>query len=370
MSTDIQRSDNFLDTPLAAGLVEAIESQFGYQSWRLVRTIVAVSGGPDSVALLRGLLTIAQRNGDQQPSNLIVAHVDHGLRRSESAGDAEFVESLAARLGLKFVKSNSISLSRSHDSDDNELESAGASPSEESLRDFRYENLLATAMRLGARYIVTGHNQNDQIETILFRILRGTGLAGLSGIPSVRLGNDSVSIVRPLLKTRRSEIEAYLDEIKQDYRVDSSNSSSNYQRNYLRNELIPLIESRFGPGVESSLLRLSRQANQATAFIESQAESLGDAIVSRSPTSIQLDCSLLSSYPPILVRQFLVGVWIEQNWPRQAMGFDWWEKLCFAISVKDSSNQTARVLNLPGEISFSRNGNVATLSNQRDQQKT
>ena len=216
-------------------------------------------------------------------------------------------------------------------------------------------------MRLGARYIVTGHNQNDQIETILFRILRGTGLAGLSGIPSVRLGNDSVSIVRPLLKTRRSEIEAYLDEIKQDYRVDSSNSSSNYQRNYLRNELIPLIESRFGPGVESSLLRLSRQANQATAFIESQAESLGDAIVSRSPTSIQLDCSLLSSYPPILVRQFLVGVWIEQNWPRQAMGFDWWEKLCSQITAANSSDQANGVLNLPGGIRFSKAGNLATL---------
>ena len=350
----------------APTLVQTIENSFGYQSWRQIKTVIAVSGGPDSVALLRGLLCQAERNDDYRPRNLIVAHVDHGLRGSESTGDAQFVEALANRLGLEFVLANSIPLKPTQHQEDDRPASKPESvedsrgPSEENLRDFRYENLLATATSLGARYVVTGHNLNDQIETILFRIFRGTGIAGLAGIPAVRLGNDSVTIVRPLLEVRRSEIEAYLSEINQDFRVDSSNSSSKYQRNYLRNELIPLIESRFGSGIEQALLRLGCQAEQANEFIASQSKSLDRAIVGSSPNSVELDCSKLVGLPAILIRQFLVSIWVKQNWPRQSMGFEWWEKLGSAIGVEQSEDPEYPVLNLPGEIRFSRNGNRAT----------
>ena len=351
------------------GLVDSVQSEFGYQAWQQIRTIVAVSGGPDSVALLRAMLSIAQRHGNPTPTNLIVAHVDHGMRGSESEGDAQFVETLAARFGLEFVMANSIEMSPSRTASDPKLIEPLASHSEEQLRNFRYDNLLATATELGARYIVTGHNLNDQIETILFRIFRGTGIAGLSGIPPFRLGNDSVTIARPMLKVQRSEIEAYLSEIGQDFRVDSSNLDSHYQRNYLRNELIPLLESRFGGGLQQSLQRLSSQALEAAQFIESQSESLEQAIVSTSPTSVEIDCSKLGLAPPILVRQFLVGIWTKQNWPRQAMGFVWWEKICEAVRTQQSAQQSAdpigavdSILNLPGEIRFSRIGNAATFS--------
>lgn len=352
----------FSSSPVPS-LVKTIENHFAYQAWRQIKTVVAVSGGPDSVALLRGLLCLAERNGDCRPKNLIVAHVDHGLRGSESTGDAQFVEALATKLGLEFVLANSIGFEQIQNqvagslTAEPETAKNSPSPSEESLRDFRYENLLATATRIGARYVVTGHNLNDQIETILFRIFRGTGIAGLAGIPAVRLGNGSVTIVRPLLKVRRSEIEAYLSEIDQDFRVDSSNSNSKYQRNYLRNELIPLIESRFGPGIEQALLRLGCQAEQANEFISSQSKSLDQAIVRASPNSVELDCSKLIDQPPILIRQFLVDLWIKQTWPRQSMGFEWWEKLSAAIVVERSGN---RVLNLPGAIRFSRKADLAT----------
>ncbi len=372
MGTNIQTSKDSFDRSSLPALVEAIENDFGYQSWRQIKTIIAVSGGPDSVALLRGMLDVVERNGDQ-PENLIVAHVDHGLRGSESDADAKFVEALAKKFGLEFVLANSIALAPIRTDDSQYLATKQNSnepllvPSEERLRNFRYDNLLATATRLGARYIVTGHNLNDQIETILFRIFRGTGLAGLAGIPPVRLGNPSVTIVRPLLKTRRAEIEAFLAEIKQDFRVDSSNSSPNYQRNYLRNELIPLIESRFGSGLEQALLRLGCQAVQANEFIESQAERIGKAIIGIAPDSVELDCTPLQSEPPILIRQFLVGIWSKQNWPRQAMGFEWWDKICSTIGTKQSEKQSPQVLNLPGEIRFSRNGDRATFTREPKQ---
>lgn len=349
MSTDIESSENPLSSSPAHGLVESIENQFDYQSWQGIKTIVSVSGGPDSVALLRGLLSLAQRHGDKEPKNLIVAHVDHGLRGAESTADAKFVESLAKSLGLKYFLANSI-----------QRDAKPASASEESLRNFRYDNLLDTAKNLGARYIVTGHNQNDQIETILFRIFRGTGIGGLSGIPAVRLGNDSVSIVRPLLQTSRSTIEAFLREIGQEFRIDSSNRSLDYQRNFIRNQLLPLIEERFGSQTQASILRLSEQATEANAFIEAESKSLEAAIISRTPTTVQLDCSVLSSHSPLLVRQLLVGIWTSQNWPRQAMGFDWWEKICAGVTVQQPADKNAVVLNLPGGIRFTRSRNDAT----------
>ena len=155
MSTDIESSENPLSSSPAHGLVESIENQFDYQSWQGIKTIVSVSGGPDSVALLRGLLSIANRHGDKEPDNLIVAHVDHGLRGAESTGEAEFVRELAANLGLEFVMANSIPLGSSPGLDAQTSALVGTSHSEESLRNFRYDNLLATAMRLGARYVVT-----------------------------------------------------------------------------------------------------------------------------------------------------------------------------------------------------------------------
>ena len=355
VSINIQTNEDCLSSSFDSRVVETIEKEFGYRCWSQVKTIVAVSGGPDSVALLRGMLSLAQLHGDRQPKNLIVAHVDHGLRGPESDGDAEFVRALSNQFGLEFVLANSVAIK----SKDNPF---GGGPSEESLRNFRYDNLLATATQLGARYVVTGHNLNDQIETILFRIFRATGIAGLSGIPPVRLGNDSVSIIRPLLNVRRWEIESYLEEIEQDYRVDSSNASSVYQRNFLRNELIPLIESRFGASVEQSLLRLAGQAREANEFIAEHAERLGNAITSETPNSIELDCSKLDSQPPIVVRQFLVQIWTRKKWPRQAMGFDWWEKICVGITAPQTGDQESLVLNMPGGIRFSRTENLATIT--------
>ncbi len=148
-----------------------LERLFGFPNWCDVKTIVAVSGGPDSVALLRGLVTLASSHQKANPKNLVVAHVNHQLRGSDSDDDAEFVKNIAHELGLEFHLANPIKTAS--------LQSTGVKTrenpvkpdtSEEHLRNFRYENLLALASEIGARYLVTGHNQDDQIETILFRI--------------------------------------------------------------------------------------------------------------------------------------------------------------------------------------------------------
>ncbi len=199
--------------------------------WLGFPLIVAVSGGPDSVALLRILLQIKslQQRAD---SPLIVAHFNHGLRGAEADADELFVRQLALEHHLEFrCERNKAPL---------------PTDSEESLREKRYQFLTQIAQESGARYIATGHTLDDQVETILFRIIRGTGIGGLAGVRPIRVVAQTISIVRPLLSMTREAIEAYLTVLGQDYRNDLSNTNTRYSRNYLRHEILPLIRQRFG----------------------------------------------------------------------------------------------------------------------------
>jgi len=148
-----------------------IEQAFPAKQWRSFRTLVAVSGGPDSVALLR--LMVANAHSETK-SNLIVAHINHGTRAQQSDADAEFVEALAKQHQLEFCFSP-----------ESTAEEPQATRSEETLRNARYERLVAMAGRLGCRYLVTGHHQDDQIETVLFR----NPLKRLKRIPALNRAN-------------------------------------------------------------------------------------------------------------------------------------------------------------------------------------
>lgn len=332
-------------------LPDRINLVFPHRLWEQVPTIVAVSGGADSVALLRGMLEVAKQSGSAKP-NLIVGHVNHGIRGDESDTDAKFVEGLAKRHGLEFKLGNF---------DDSRINSSieGVGTSEESLRDFRYEKLISMSAETGARYIAMAHNLDDQVETILFRLFRGTSIPGLSGIPSMRLGNDSVTIVRPLLSIDRVEIEAYLNTINQDYRQDSSNSNSSYTRNYLRNELIPELKKRFGESLPSSVTRLGQHAFEVNEYLDAQSQPLWESIINRSNESVKLDCLKLQNFPELLVRHFLSSLWIKQNWPRQSMTSRWWIMLSRQIQNEPSD---PTVLNLPGNLRFERSGNSAEIA--------
>ncbi len=335
-----------------------LERLFGFPNWCDIKTIVAVSGGPDSVALLRGLVTLASSHQKANPKNLVVAHVNHQLRGSDSDDDAEFVKNIAHELGLEFHLANPIKTAS--------LQSTGVKTrenpvkpdtSEEHLRNFRYENLLALASEIGARYLVTGHNQDDQIETILFRIFRGTGIGGLAGIPPIRLGNDSVTIVRPLLSTTRHEIEMYLQAIGQTYRVDASNSSSRYTRNFLRNELIPLIKDRFGDSFPQSIVRLGGHAEALNQLLVEQSQPLEDSILDESATGFTVDCRVAASLNPLILQNWLCRKWSQHDWPLQAMTSSWWQTIGGAIV-----SEKAQILNLPQSIRFEKRDFRATFS--------
>ncbi|MFK7769330.1 MAG: tRNA lysidine(34) synthetase TilS [Mariniblastus sp.] len=336
-------------------LVQRISLSFPTEKWSSLRTLVAVSGGPDSVALLRLLASAAPQSPNFLKQNLLVGHVNHHLRGVESQKDAKFVAGLSAELGLAFHETESFNKSPGRH---NLLDA-----SEESLRNFRYDKLLEMANVLGARYLVTGHNFDDQVETILFRIFRGTGISGLAGIPRLRLASDSVTIVRPMLDIKRSEIESYLDSIGQIYRTDQSNKESKYARNYLRNELLPKIKTRFGDASTDSIARLGSQAAEVDSYLDRQATVLMRAVMVRDPDNVTIDCQKLDCSELVLLRQFVVRIWKLQSWPLQAMSFSWLEKISremLAASQPENQTKTASVQNLPNSIRFQIQDRFAT----------
>jgi tRNA(Ile)-lysidine synthase len=280
--------------------------------WQDLTVLLAVSGGPDSVALLRAM--VALKTGGQ--GRLRVAHVNHQLRPGEADADEALVVELCRRLDLP-CEVGHVAIARA---------GCGGQGLEAAARRARYAFLQDAAARSGARYVVTAHTADDQAETILHRILRGTGIRGLAGMARARpLG--PATLLRPLLGIRRAELLTYLADLGQPYRRDSSNRELRFTRNRIRHELLPRLAERFNPGVADALVRLGSLAGQAQAALDRWVAELLGRYVRPAGGGVLLDRAGLASQPPYIVRELLMAVWRRQGWPMQAMGFEEWDLL-------------------------------------------
>jgi tRNA(Ile)-lysidine synthase len=209
------------------------------------RVGVAVSGGADSVFLLHALRELAPRWKLQ----LSVVHVDHGIRGAAARADAAFVADLAAQLQLNFhLRQADVP------SIDDNLEQAARR-----VRQAFFAELLSTAV---VDRIATGHTRSDQAETVLYRILRGSGLAGLAGILPVT----KEQVVRPLLELNRSEIECWLRKRNIAWREDETNQDRSYARNRLRHEILPLLRNSFNPRLDEALANMATLAQDEEQY--------------------------------------------------------------------------------------------------------
>ena len=314
--------------------------------WRDLTVLAAVSGGADSVALLRGLHAIrAPGNG-----RLVVAHFNHELR-DEADGDERFVRELADRLGLECVvgRANRPALTP-----------RPTSGLEESARQARYDFLRATAVEIGARYVATAHTADDQAETVLHRILRGTGMAGMRGIRRTRALAEGVSLIRPLLSVRRGELTGYLAELGQPFREDATNAERRFTRNRLRHELLPQLAQRYNANVVDALLRLSHLAGEAQDVIDGLVADLLRRHVTLEKDRLLVACAELRREPRYLVRELFVAAWRRQGWPEQAMGFAEWELLAdMALAPDVPRGSLTRML--PGGIRVERQADAVLL---------
>jgi tRNA(Ile)-lysidine synthase len=310
--------------------------------WSNHRVLVAVSGGADSVALFR---TISELRNELAPSAIApeVVHVNHGIREGAADRDVDFVKNLAKTFDAKFhLKAISW------------VSGGAAEPaSENDLRELRYDAILEVAREIGARYVFTGHHQGDQVETILFRIFRGTGMAGLTGIPAVRVVDETVSLVRPLLEVQRETILAALAAWNQDYCHDESNDGDGYSRNFLRNTLLPQVRDYFGPHVDQSILRLAQHASDSLQLEQARVQDFFvrhhiDFYVENGKRTTVFARNDFRDIPPMLVRAILIEVWRKNGWPLGAMTSVRWHEISALILQDDR----CRVLNLPSDLRF------------------
>lgn len=335
-----------------------IAADWPVDRWRDVTVVVAVSGGADSVALLRALTALRSSDGGSAAvGRVVVAHLNHRWRGQESDDDARFVRRLAKQLGLPVFVGRA---RERREGDANEPRTK----SEDAARRLRYRFLSDVAGRVGARYVVVAHTADDQIETVLQRVLRGTGLSGLGGIPRVRRLNGATSLIRPMLGVSRADVISYLESLAQPYRTDRSNTDERYTRNRIRHELLPLARSYYA-GVDHALLRLAQLAAEAQQVIARQAEEVLEAATNRRTSSeVALDVAAFEHVEPYLVREALRRLWQLQGWPRQAMGLEQWNDLAGFITAGEWREQssTAKVRTFPGNVRAKREGGLLTLT--------
>lgn len=315
------------------------------ERWSDVTILAAVSGGADSVALLR-LLHSVRAPGQ---GRLVVAHFNHALR-SEADADERFVGQLAQRLGLEcLVRRNRVPAGLT----------ARPTGVEEVARNARYDFLRQAAAECGARYVATAHTADDQAETVLHRILRGTGIRGLAGMRRARSLVEGVTLFRPLLTVRRAELIAYLSGLDQPFCQDATNLERRFTRNRLRHELLPQLAEQYNSQVVDALLHLGQLAGEAQQAIDLQVNALLARAVRFEADSIVFASAELTNQPRYLVRELLVAAWRRQGWPEQSMGFEEWDAL--TSYVLDSDRVDSRFPMLPGGISAERQGEELVL---------
>jgi tRNA(Ile)-lysidine synthase len=249
--------------------------------------LVAVSGGPDSMTMLHALWQLREALAVK----LFVAHLNHRMRLSATQ-DARFVETMARDLGIPCIcESLDVpAYQRQH----------RLSP-EDAARRVRYAFLRTTAKGLGADRIAVGHTADDQAETVLLRLLRGSGLRGLCGMPPVR-----APIIRPLVRVQRRQILAYLRTHGLAFREDPSNQQRRYTRNRIRLDLLPHLQQRYNPRVVQALCTTAQLLAADEAALEALARERFHA--ARLPTTsdhVQLKLSALTSLSPALQRRVI-----------------------------------------------------------------
>lgn len=233
--------------------------------------VVGLSGGPDSVCLFHSLCSLKD---ELHIGDITAVHINHGLRGAESDGDEESARQLAGAMGAEFI---------SFKYDVNKIAAENGEGTEEAGRRLRYGAFEKVRLQKGAARIAVAHNRNDQAETLLMRIMRGTGLKGLAGIDFVRA--DRV-VIRPVLDLSRDEIERYCEENGLHPRIDSTNKEAIYTRNKIRLELLPMMKEKFNPNVVDALVRLSAQAREDEELIMSVALEFADGEIQQRESLI------------------------------------------------------------------------------------
>lgn len=292
------------------------------------KVIIGLSGGPDSSALAVVLTEIA----DFYKIQLIIAHFNHGLRGAESDQDEQEAGKLALQLNWPFIsrKMDQISVPK------------GFSP-EDYYRRQRFQFFDDVARVNNANKVALGHNLQDQAETVLLHLLRGTGLEGLKGITPLRDGK----YIRPLLEISRQEIIRYLDGAGINYRHDSSNENKIHLRNKIRHELLPYFKNEFNPRITEALAQMAEIINEDNLFIQQHVnKALNSDFVKKQKNKILLNIEYIKTLPRSIQRRLIKELLESFNFQKNGITFlhiELVEKLVQQI-------ESGKKISLPGGV--------------------
>jgi tRNA(Ile)-lysidine synthase len=298
-------------------LVEHVRRFMDRHDLRGTAGVVACSGGPDStlLTLLCQQLMLEGAMGD-----VCLAHVNHRLRGGDSDDDESFVRNLGARLGVNVHVAHRETAGSARDRGEN---------LENQARTERYAYLEEVARQTGARWIATGHTADDQAETVLHHIVRGSGLAGWAGMaPQRPLSTAGLDLIRPLLDLRRADVLEALSAWAEPFRRDPSNEDRRFARNRLRHDVLPLLEAQFNPRLVEVLCRMGRQSREIHEYLGRQADDvLTRAECPRAGATLVLRADVLAKTDRVLVREAMRRLWQRENWPADDMTFEDWDML-------------------------------------------
>ena len=283
--------------------------------------LVGVSGGADSVALLHILAALSE----PLDVSVSVAHLNHGIR-PEAAEDAVFVEALCKDLGVPFYMATVDVPARA--------KAAGESL-EMAAREARYAFFSRTATECGADTVATAHTHDDQAETVLLKLCRGAGTAGLRGIARDTIIHD-VRVIRPLLDVSRDDVEAYLNDHGVSWREDATNADTRLRRNFIRHEVLPLLERGLNPRVKEALSRTAELLGDEETLLSAMTE---QALEGAQSEAGELRIGELTTMEPGLRRRVLQAWLLRMGVPKGNVRFDIVERLD-AISTSTSGSQT------------------------------
>lgn len=297
--------------------------------------LLAVSGGGDSTAMFRAFVELL---GQQR---LRVAHLNHGLRGFESDEDSRFVAGLCAHWRVPLV-TGQVSIPR--------VVAEGGGGTEATARDLRYQFLQRAALDLGCTAVATAHTADDQTETVLLRILRGTGLAGLGGIPVCRDLGEGVRVYRPLLDFTRGKLLQCLEQWQQPFRTDATNQIPSVTRTRVRLELLPRVRGEFNRNVDRCLRSLAAQAREIHDWIGRQVDGLLETSdLVWEPDRVTLAWGHLQAQPDFLLAELFIRIWDREGWPRRGMTSRHWSRLTGVL-------RDGRRGDFPGGITVQRSG--------------
>ncbi len=299
------------------------------------RVLAAVSGGPDSVFLLHALNHLKKKLDIE----LFACNLDHGLRGEESRADSSFVAGLSKKLGIRLVQEKADLLNRK----DRNLST------EESARLVRYGFFRNAARRLGANVVATGHTLDDQAETVLMRLIKGSSSKGVCGIPPVRDESAGLRVIRPLIELEKDEVLGYLNDNSIDFCIDSTNLEDIYFRNIVRRDIVPFLE-RFNPRLKLALSNFAGHLREDMEFIRAETAKRPKGTLTDKTGVLRLNLKDIAVQPRALMKEIMRDALEASGADMKKLSYKHWKAIENFIRYKRKGS----FIDLPGGIRIAR----------------